>query len=199
MRLLFATHNDHKVAEAREILSDTKIDLVSLRDLNIHDEIIEDGDTLEDNAWIKADFLYKKYKTNVVAEDTGLEVDALGHAPGVHSARYAGPDRSDQKNIDKLLDALIHSDDRSAQFRTALAVYIDDMPYQFEGIIRGHIATERSGTGGFGYDPIFIPEGYDDSFASLSRDIKNKISHRGRAFASLASWLMQNQKVDISD
>jgi len=189
MKILFATHNVHKVKEAKSILSDLAVELVSLSDLGIDDEIIEDGATLDDNAWIKADYLHDRYQTNVIADDTGLEVHALDGAPGVYSARYAGPQKDREANMDKLLGHLEGSSNREAQFRTILAGYIDGQKISFEGIVQGVIAHERAGTGGFGYDPIFIPAGYQQSFGQLSPDIKNKMSHRSLAFSHFKTWL----------
>ncbi len=192
IEFVLASHNQHKVEEIREITSDLNINISSLSDLDIHDEIIEDGATLDDNAWIKADYLYKLGYKYIIADDTGLEVDALNGAPGVYSARYAGPAKESEANIIKLLGALSNCDNRNAQFRTALAVYIDSVKHSFEGIIRGTIAKAKIGEGGFGYDPIFIPEGHETSFGVLSSDIKNEISHRGRALQAFKAFLLSN-------
>ncbi len=187
---VLASHNQHKVDEIRDILSDLDISITSLSDLGIHDEIIEDGETLDDNAWIKADYLYNLGYQYVIADDTGLEVDALEGAPGVYSARYAGPAKDSQANMAKLLKALAKANDRHAQFRTVLAVYINGTKHCFEGVIRGTIADIKTGKGGFGYDPIFIPEGYTSSFGVLSSEIKNSISHRGRAIQAFKAHLV---------
>lgn len=192
IEFVLASHNQHKVDEIRKITSDLNITIFSLSDLDIHDEIIEDGATLDDNAWIKADYLYKLGYKYVIADDTGLEVDALDAAPGVYSARYAGPAKDSEANMAKLLSALSNCKNRNAQFRTALAVYIDGVKHSFEGIIRGTIAKAKIGEGGFGYDPIFIPEGHETSFGVLSGDIKNEISHRGRALQAFKSFLLYN-------
>ncbi len=190
MNFIFATHNDHKIQEAGKILSGLSIDITSLSALGYHDEIVENGATLDENAWIKANHIYNLFDDNVFAEDTGLEVDALGGAPGVHSARYTGSQRSDEANISKLLTLLEYHKDRSAQFRTVLAVWYNNKQYSFEGIVRGKIALVRSGKGGFGYDPVFIPDGYDHSFGELSSELKNSISHRGKAFNQLKQFLI---------
>lgn len=189
---VLASHNQHKVDEIREITRDLNISISSLSDLNIHDEIIEDGVTLDDNAWIKADYLFNLGHQYVIADDTGLEVYALDGAPGVYSARYAGSAKNSEANMTKLLNALSNCDNRDAQFRTSLAVYMDGVKHSFEGVIRGRIAVVKTGEGGFGYDPIFIPEGYEDSFGVLSSEIKNEISHRGRALQSFKTFLLSN-------
>jgi len=191
MIFTFATHNPNKVSEVRQILTDMDINILSLSDIGIHDEIIEDGNTLDENAWIKANYIHDIKKANVIAEDTGLEVDALDGAPGVYSARYAGAQKNSEDNMNLLLSRLLHHEVRTAQFRTVLAVWLDNIAYTFEGIVRGTIAMERQGGGGFGYDPIFVPEGYQESFGVLSRDIKNSISHRGRAFSAFKDFLEQ--------
>ncbi len=165
------------------------ITISSLSDLGIDDEIIESGTTLNDNAWIKADYLHNMGHSYVIADDTGLEVDVLDGAPGVYSARYAGLAKSSEANMTKLLEVLSDKANRSAQFRTVLAVWMDDQKLTFEGIVRGVIARTRSGAQGFGYDPIFIPDGYDASFGVLSNEVKNKISHRGRAIQALKEYL----------
>lgn len=189
---VLASSNQHKVDEIREITSDLNITISSLSDLNIYDEIIEDGSTLDDNAWIKADYLFNLGHQYVIADDTGLEVDALDGAPGVYSARYAGPDKDSDANMNKLLNALSNCDNRDAQFRTVLAVYMDGVKHSFEGVIRGKIAKTKTGDGGFGYDPIFIPVGHEASFGVLSSDIKNAISHRGRALEAFNAFLLSS-------
>lgn len=195
MRFIFATHNQNKVHEVNAILSDMGIHISSLSEIEMHEEIVENGKDLKENAWIKSDYIYQKLGGNVIADDTGLEVDALAGAPGVYSARYAGPQRSSQDNMDLLLRNLNNSADRSAQFRTVLAAWIDDKRYTFEGIVRGRIDHQQKGNGGFGYDPIFIPEGYDLSFGELPLSTKNKISHRGRAFQALKEYLLDYQSL----
>lgn len=193
MKFIFATHNDNKVREVLSILqSDTyNIEVNSLKSIGYTDEIEETGTTLVENAWIKADQLYQLLGGNIMAEDTGLEVTALGMTPGVYSARYAGEHKSDRDNINKLLTKLGSHSDRSAQFRTVLAVWLDGLKYTFEGIVRGTIAPSEMGDGGFGYDPIFIPDGFTDSFGILSPEIKNSISHRAKAFINFRDFLLE--------
>ncbi len=185
--LLFATSNEHKISELKGILPGYTIK--SLRDVGIDEDIPEDGETLEENALIKAKYLFDKTGLISLSEDTGLEVDALDGSPGVHTARYAGDQRSPDDNMNKLLQELQGKQNRSAQFRTVICYYDGIEPLFFTGIVRGVIAESRSGTEGFGYDPVFIPEGYEDTFAVLDIEIKNKISHRARAVASLMDFL----------
>ncbi|MBR6287320.1 MAG: non-canonical purine NTP diphosphatase [Bacteroidaceae bacterium] len=191
MKLVFATNNAHKLREIRQILGD-RIEVLSLADIECTADIPETADTLEGNASLKSHYIYEHYGLNCFADDTGLEVEALGGAPGVHSARYAYPDRNDSEaNVDKLLRSLEGETNRKAQFRTVISLIIDGREIQFEGIVRGSIAQSRSGEGGFGYDPVFVPEGYDKSFAALGDDVKNGISHRARAVQKLADYLKQ--------
>lgn len=190
MEFILATHNDHKAQEIRSILKDLNVSIKSLADINYHQDIVEDGADLNANAWIKSDHIRELLGGNVLADDTGLEVDALHGAPGVHSARYAGLQRNSDDNMDKLLTELLPHRDRSAQFRTVIAVWLEGQKFTFQGIVRGIIAMERSGAQGFGYDPIFIPDGYDQSFGELSPEIKNQISHRGRAIAAFKKFLV---------
>lgn len=190
--IVFATNNAHKLQEIRAILG-TKVIVKSLADIGCHDDIPETADTLEDNALQKARFVFDRYRTACFADDTGLEVTALDGAPGVHTARYAYPDRQDtEANTDRLLHELNGKADRSARFRTVIA-YIDatGMEHLFEGIVRGHIATERRGTEGFGYDPVFAPEETGLTFAQMGVEAKNRISHRARAVAKLCEFLQQ--------
>ncbi len=191
MKIIFATHNSNKVGEVAQIIDHEHINILSLSEISYHEDIEETGSTLNENAWIKADHIHKLMGANVIAEDTGLEVFSLDMAPGVYSARYAGPERNSQDNMDLLLHNLKKSKDRSARFRTVIAAYLNGKKYTFEGIVNGSIAMSRQGTGGFGYDPIFIPEGHQQSFGILSSDIKNKISHRGRAFEQLKKTLIE--------
>lgn len=191
MKLVFATNNAHKLREIRQILGE-RVEIMSLADINCDADIPETADTLEGNASLKSHYIYEHYGLNCFADDTGLEVEALGGAPGVHSARYAYPDRNDSEaNVDKLLRSLEGETNRKAQFRTVISLIIDGREIQFEGIVRGSIAQSRSGNGGFGYDPVFVPEGYDKSFAALGDDVKNGISHRARAVQKLADYLKQ--------
>lgn len=185
--LVFATHNAHKLEEIRAILKEYNI--LGLNDINCHTDIIEDASTLEGNAIIKANFVTNNYNINCFADDTGLEVEALGGAPGVYSARYAGENCSYQDNVIKLLDALKDIENRKARFRTVIALKLDGRQYTFEGIVNGIITKEQHGEKGFGYDPIFLPDGYDMTFAEMPLEIKNKISHRGIATQKLIEFL----------
>ena len=194
-KIVFATNNQHKLDEIREILG-KNFEIVSLNDIGCHEDIPETGNTLEENARQKAEYIYNKYHLSCFADDTGLEVDALNGAPGVYSARYAGGEGHDSEaNMQKLLRELGENNNRKARFRTAIALLVreeeDENPklLLFEGIVNGTIAREKHGTEGFGYDPIFVPEGYTQSFAELGTDIKNKISHRARAVKKLAEYL----------
>ena len=190
MELVFATNNAHKLEEVRQILGD-RFKVLSLNDINCHDDIPETGDTFQDNALQKARFVKEHYGYDCFADDTGLEVKALGGAPGVHSARYAG-DHDSEANMTKLLSELEKKSDRSAQFRTVIALILNGQEVLFEGIVTGKIAQERHyGDGGFGYDPIFVPDGYTETFSQMSSQGKNLISHRGRAVRKLADYLKQ--------
>lgn len=193
MKIVFATNNSHKLSEIRAILG-SRFEVLSLSDIGCHDDIPETANTLEGNAIQKARYITEKYGFDCFADDTGLEVSSLGGEPGVHSARYAeGTDHNSEANMQKLLQRLEGKTDRKAQFRTVicLARKADIADYTlFEGIVRGSIATEKQGDEGFGYDPIFVPEGYNESFAQLGLDIKNGISHRARAVAKLAQYLV---------
>lgn len=187
--LVFATNNAHKLSEIRAIFGDT-LHILSLADINCHDDIPETADTLEGNALIKARWVKERYGYDCFADDTGLEVEALDGAPGVHTARYAYPDRHDpEANTQKLLASLKNTTNRKAQFRTAIALILNGEEHVFEGVVRGEIATEKRGTEGFGYDPVFIPENTDRTFAELGTDVKNQISHRARAVAKLVEYL----------
>jgi XTP/dITP diphosphohydrolase len=185
-RLVFATNNDHKLEELRQILPHYTI--LGLRDIGIDHDIPETGRTLEENAKIKAQYLFDHSAEISLSEDTGLEIHALDGAPGVDTAHYSGT-RDPHANMSTVLTQLADNDDRSAQFRTVIAYINGEQTLYFEGIVRGHIATEMSGEGGFGYDPIFIPEGYDETFAALSAEVKKNISHRARAVKALIEWL----------
>ena len=185
--LVFATHNAHKLEEIRAILKEYNI--LGLNDINCHTDIIEDARTLEGNAIIKANFVTNNYNINCFADDTGLEVEALDGAPGVYSARYAGENCSYQDNVIKLLDALKDIENRKARFRTVIALNLDGRQYTFEGIVNGIITKEQHGEKGFGYDPIFLPDGYNMTFAEMPLEIKNKISHRGIATQKLIEFL----------
>ncbi len=187
-KLIFATQNPNKVHEIKLKLGEG-ITIVSLIDLNYTQDIEEHGETLEENALIKARKIYKLYGQNCFSEDTGLEVFALNNAPGVHTARYAGEEKSAEANMDLLLKNLEHQADRSAQFRAVIALIINGKEYLFEGISQGKIAERKSGTHGFGYDPIFIPEGYSQTFAELDKFEKAALSHRSRAFEKLVALI----------
>ena len=187
-KLVFATNNAHKLSEVRAILA-TQYEIISLAELNCFDDIPETADTLEGNALLKAQYIFDKFQVNCFADDTGLEVDALNGAPGVYSARYAGEDNDAKKNVEKLLLNLTGESNRTANFRTVIALIENGKIHYFEGKIEGKIATEPKGETGFGYDPVFIPNGYSQSFAELGTEEKNKISHRALAVQKLADYL----------
>ena len=190
-KLVFATNNAHKLDEIRAILGD-EIEIVSLADIGCHTDIPETADTLEGNALQKARYVYEHYHCDCFADDTGLEVEAIDGAPGVHTARYAYPDRHDpEANTRKLLDALKEKSSRRAQFRTVIALILNGEEHLFDGRVEGSIATEKRGTEGFGYDPVFIPEDSGKTFAELGVEAKNRISHRARAVARLCEFLRQ--------
>lgn len=190
-QLVFATNNAHKLDEIRAMVGDS-FRILSLADIGCHADIPETADTLEGNALIKARYVFDHYGLDCFADDTGLEVEALGGAPGVHTARYAYPDRHDPvANTRKLLAELEGSDNRRAAFRTAIALIQDGKEHLFEGRVDGLIATEERGTEGFGYDPVFIPEDTGKTFAELGIDVKNQISHRARAVQRLCHYLLQ--------
>lgn len=192
-KLVFATNNTHKLEEIRSILG-SEIEILSLADIGCHADIPETADTLEGNALIKARYVYSHFHTDCFADDTGLEVDALGGLPGVHTARYAYPDRHDpEANMVKLLDALKEKTNRNARFRTVIALIENGKEHLFEGTVEGSIARAKQGTEGFGYDPIFIPEGESQTFAQLGEDTKNSMSHRARAAHKLAAFLKNEE------
>jgi XTP/dITP diphosphohydrolase len=188
--LVIATNNQHKVEEIRRALGN-KIKLISLKDLGCREEIPEDGTTLKENAYQKAKYIWDKYNNNCFADDTGLMVEALDGAPGVYSARYAGEHCSFDDNIDLLLENMEGKTNRNAYFATVICLIQDGEPVYFEGKCEGCILTERYGRGGFGYDPIFMPKGYGESFAEISMEEKNKISHRGKATEKLIKHLLK--------
>ena len=190
MKIVFATNNEHKLSEIRSILGDT-IEVLSLKDIGCNVDIPETGTTLEENALQKAQYIYDHYHTDVFADDTGLEVDALGGAPGVDSARYAGDGHDSEANMTKLLHELGENNNRRARFRTVIALIQQGEVHEFDGIVNGDIIRERRGGEGFGYDPIFQPDGYDQTFAELGSEIKNTISHRARATQKLADYLLK--------
>ena len=188
MELIFATHNQNKVKEISAILPSI-IKLKSLRDLNFTDQIPETSKTLKGNALVKARTIFNKFQRDCFADDTGLEVEALNGAPGVYSARFAGKKKRDEDNIYKLINELRNHDNTKAQFRTVIALIYNNKEFTFEGIIKGKIINEIKGDNGFGYDPIFQPEHHLSSFAELSAEEKNKISHRAIAFRKLIDFL----------
>lgn len=191
--LVFATHNLHKLAEVSAMLRGL-YNVVGLKDIGCTTAIPETGHTLLQNALQKAEYVHTHYACNCFADDTGLEVNALHGAPGVYSARYAGEQCDAEANIDKLLQALQGVVDRSAQFRTVITLIQNDNVHYFEGKVTGEILTERHGTGGFGYDAVFRPDGFEESFAQLTIKAKNNISHRGRAVAALIDFLKKNME-----
>ena len=191
MKLVFATNNKHKLQEVRDIVGD-RVEVLSLADINCYDDIPETADTLQGNALIKARHIYAKYGLDCFADDTGLEVEALDGAPGVYSARYAGEECDSGANMQKLLQNLTGETNRNAQFRTVIALIIRGEEKLFNGIVKGTIATEKKGDSGFGYDPIFIPEGHSESFAQMSSEMKNSMSHRFRATQQLGDYLKEN-------
>ena len=189
MKIVFATNNKHKLEEIKDILG-KDFEIVSLAEIGCHEDIPETGLTLEENARQKSTYIVEHYNHDCFADDTGLEVDALNGDPGVHSARYAeGTDHDSEANMRKLLSKMSNVKDRTARFRTVISLIINGVEHQFEGRVEGRIATEKHGKEGFGYDPIFIPEGYDKSFAELGEEVKNQISHRARAVKKLAEYL----------
>ncbi|MGB5169845.1 MAG: non-canonical purine NTP diphosphatase [Eudoraea sp.] len=188
MNLVFATQNQHKIEEVRQLLP-KGINVLSLKEIDCHDNIAETADNLEGNAQIKADFVTNKYNLPCFADDTGLIIDALNGAPGVYSARYSGPKGDSEENINKVLREMNNKSNRSARFITVVALNTTNTTHFFKGIVEGHISMERMGDKGFGYDPIFIPKGYDISFAQMSLEEKNKISHRAQALHLLIDYL----------
>lgn len=191
MKLIFATNNNHKLTEISQLIRG--ITLVSLMDIGFSEDIPEDFDTLEENALFKARYIFNRTGMNVFADDTGLEAEALGGKPGVHSARFAGEGRDFSANIDKLLELLDGKMNRNARFRTIIALILDGKEYIFEGIAEGVITKERRGTDGFGYDPVFLPAGMKKTFAEIPLEEKNLISHRARAFEKLRNFLSEYQ------
>ena len=188
MQLIFATHNKNKLIEVKSLMP-SSITLLSLDDINFQNEIEETSATIEGNALLKAQTIYKQTGRNCFADDSGLLVDALNGAPGVYSARYAGAQKNNEDNLQKLLLDLRNIETRNAHFKTVMALIIDGKDYLFEGIINGKIISEKIGTHGFGYDPIFVPDGYTETFAQLSSEIKNTISHRARALQKMLAFI----------
>jgi XTP/dITP diphosphohydrolase len=188
INLIFATSNQNKVLEIQKILP-KKFNIKSLKDLNYFEDVPENETTIEGNAIFKAKYIYKKFNINVFADDTGLEVEALNREPGVHSARYAGKTRNSEKNIKKLLKNLKNIKNRNARFKTVIALIIDNKLHIFSGIVEGYILDSPKGNNGFGYDPIFCPNGFDKSFAELTLKEKNLISHRSLAMKKLIDFI----------
>ncbi len=189
-KLVFATNNAHKLEEIRAILGD-KVEILSLNDIDCHADIPETADTLQGNAALKAQYIYDNYGLDCFADDTGLEVEALNGAPGIYSARYAGGEGHDSEaNMKKLLSEMQDKDNRKARFRTVICLIEDGKEHFFEGIVNGSIIRERKGGAGFGYDPVFVPDGYSETFAEMGNDEKNKISHRARAVQKLCEYLL---------
>jgi non-canonical purine NTP pyrophosphatase, rdgB/HAM1 family len=196
MKLVFATHNKHKLSEVQRMLPQG-LTLLTLDEIGCFEDIPETSTTIEGNAIQKAQYIKERYGYDTFADDTGLEVAALNNAPGVYSARYAGEAKDNEANINLLLANLKDKPNRQAQFKTIFALCLGEELYTFEGIVRGEITYERKGTGGFGYDAVFLPEGYKETFAQMSADEKNRISHRGRALQQLSAFLrkVENEKV----
>lgn len=189
-KLVFATNNAHKLEEIRAILGD-KVGILSLNDINCHADIPETADTLQGNAALKAQYIFENYGLDCFADDTGLEVEALNGAPGIYSARYAdGEGHDSEANMKKLLSEMQDKENRKARFRTVICLIEDGKEHFFEGIVNGSIIRERKGGAGFGYDPIFMPDGYSETFAEMGNDEKNKISHRARAVQELCEYLL---------
>ena len=196
MKLVFASNNKHKLSEVRQILPE-QVEVVSLKDVGFVQEIQETGATLEENSLLKANAVWEWLDKNrllgsvdgVFADDTGLEIAALGGAPGVRTARWAGDEACDVNNRQKALRELMGKEDRSARFRTVVSLIVQGKTQQVEGVVNGRIALQEEGNGGFGYDPVFVPEGYEKTFASLPTEVKNAISHRGRAMEKLCEIL----------
>jgi len=189
MKLVFATNNRHKLAELQAILG-ARFELLNLDDIGCNEEIPEDQPTLEGNSRQKAFYVYDKFGLPCFADDTGLEIDALNGKPGVFSARYAGKDKDSNANMDKVLSQLEKINNRKARFKTVITLIIDGKEKLFEGVVEGKITKEKRGDGGFGYDPVFVPDGFDKTFAEMNPDEKNRISHRGRAVGKLVHYLV---------
>lgn len=188
MKLIFATQNKHKIEEIKPGLN-PQIELIDLENLGFKEDVPENADTLEGNALEKANFIYSKYHIDTISDDTGLEVESLNGEPGIYSARYAGESKNSDDNIDKLLQNLKGKSNRKARFKTVIALILDQKEYVFEGIVEGEIIESRKGEMGFGYDPIFQPTGYNKTFAEMTLEQKNDISHRARALKKLTIFL----------
>ncbi len=188
MKLVFATGNLNKAAEVRSMLP-KGTELLTLKDLDLKEDIPETAPNLEGNAVLKANYIVDRFGIDCFADDTGLEVYSLNNEPGVFSARYAGEQKNSEDNMNLLLSKLTDKEDRSARFRTVIALHINGEMHTFEGIVEGKIIQEKRGDEGFGYDPIFVPDGYNETFAEMSMEEKNKISHRARAFSKMFEYL----------
>jgi XTP/dITP diphosphohydrolase len=192
MKLVFATNNQNKIKEIQSMLPDT-IQIISLESIGCTEDIEETATTIEANAILKANYIRQKYGYNCFADDTGLEVEILNNEPGVFSARYAGEQKNSNDNMDKLLFNMMEKTNRNASFKTVICLNLDGQQYLFTGVCKGKITNQKAGKGGFGYDPIFCPDGYNETFAQLSLEIKNEISHRGKATKDLITFISQNQ------
>lgn len=187
-KIVFATNNKHKLIEIQSILKD-RFDVLSLSDIGYNEDIPETGNTLSENASQKSHTIFKRFNIDCFSDDTGLDIDALNGEPGVYSARYAGEDASYDDNVNKVLQKLDRKENRKAAFRTVISLILNGVEHQFEGIVPGQITNEKNGSGGFGYDPVFKPDGFDITFAEMSSEVKNKISHRGKAMEKLVVFL----------
>ncbi len=196
MKLVFATNNLHKLEELQAIIGD-RIKLLSLKDIGCSEEIPEEEPTLEGNAKQKSTYVFEKYGYNCFADDTGLEIEALNGEPGVYSARYAGEEKSAEANMNKVLEKLSNANNRNARFRTVISLIINGTENQFEGVVEGKITTDKKGDSGFGYDPIFKPNGFETTFAEMNLADKNKISHRGRAVEKLVKYLRSVEETSV--
>ncbi len=190
IELCFATNNTHKITEIARMLGQ-QFRILSLADIGCDEDLPENQSSLEGNSLEKAQYVFNRYRWKCFADDTGLEVEALNDKPGVRSARYAGPQKNAEDNIRLLLNNLEGSENRTAQFRTVITLFLDNHPIQFKGLVQGRIISEKRGDKGFGYDPVFIPDGYDQTFAEMPLEDKNRISHRGIAFRKLVRYLQQ--------
>ena len=190
-KLIFATSNPYKIKEVKAMLGDD-FNIGGLNDIDCNEDIPETQPTIEGNALQKARYVVEYYGVNCFSEDTGLEIESLDMEPGVYSARYAGPQRNSEDNMNLVMEKLKNHNNRNARFKTVIALIIDGKEYTFEGIVNGKIAHQKTGTDGFGYDPIFLPEGKTISFAEMNKEEKNQISHRGRAVRKLIEWLQNN-------
>ena len=192
-KIVFATNNPHKLSEARHILKD-RYEVLGLADIGITEDIPETGNTLSENASLKSGFVFRETGMDCFSDDTGLEVDALDGRPGVYSARYAGEEGDAEKNLKKLLKELEGVDNRTARFKTVVSLIMDGVEYKFEGAVEGQIIRQKRGEAGFGYDPVFVPLGYDQTFAEMPATLKNSISHRAKAIGKLMEFLKDHNK-----